>query len=103
LTAAAKSFQLSPTLCNPIDGSPPDSPVPGILQARVLEWGAIAFSSIETLKTPNNQNNLEKEEQSCRYHTPRFQTILQSYNNQNRISLAQANIQIIGTELRAQK
>ena len=42
--AAAKSLQLRPTLHNPIDGSPPGSPVPGILQARVLEWGAIAFS-----------------------------------------------------------
>ena len=42
--AAAKSLQLCPTLCDPIDGSPPGSPIPGILQARVLEWGAIAFS-----------------------------------------------------------
>ena len=41
--AAAKSLQLCPTLCDPIDGSPPGSPIPGILQARVLEWGAIAF------------------------------------------------------------
>ena len=44
---AAKSLQSCPTLCNPIDGSPPGSPVPGILQARVLEWGAIAFSDRE--------------------------------------------------------
>ena len=36
--AAAKSLQSCPTLCNPIDGSPPGSPVPGILQARILEW-----------------------------------------------------------------
>ena len=43
--AAAKSLQSSPTLCDPIDGSPPGSTVPGILQARVLEWGAIAFSA----------------------------------------------------------
>ena len=42
--AAAKSLQSCPTLCNPIDGSPPGSPVPGILQARTLEWVAIAFS-----------------------------------------------------------
>ena len=42
--AAAKSLQLCPTLCDPIDGSPPGSPVPGILQARILEWGAIVFS-----------------------------------------------------------
>ena len=42
--AAAKSLQLCPTLCDPIDGSPPGSPIPGIFQAGVLEWGAIAFS-----------------------------------------------------------
>ena len=42
--AAAKSLQSCPTLCDPIDGSPPGSPVLGILQARTLEWGAIAFS-----------------------------------------------------------
>ena len=42
--AAAKSLQTCPTLCNPIDGSPPGSPVPGILLARTLEWVAIAFS-----------------------------------------------------------
>ena len=44
--AAAKSLHSCPTLCNPIDGSPPSSLVPGIFQARVLEWGAIAFSEI---------------------------------------------------------
>ena len=42
--AAAKSLQSCPTLCNPIDGSPPGSAVPGILQARTLEWVAISFS-----------------------------------------------------------
>ena len=41
--AAAKSLQSFPTLCNLIDGSPPGSPIPGIFQARVLEWVAIAF------------------------------------------------------------
>ena len=41
---AAKSLQSCSTLCDPIDGSPPGSPVPGILQGRVLEWVAIAFS-----------------------------------------------------------
>ena len=44
-TAAAKSLQSCLTLCNPIDGSPPGSPVPGILQARTLEWVAISFSN----------------------------------------------------------
>ena len=42
---AAKSLQLYPTLCNPIDGSPPGSAIPGILQARTLEWVAISFSN----------------------------------------------------------
>ena len=42
---AAKSLQSCPTLCNPIDGSPPGSPVPGILQARSLDWAAISFSN----------------------------------------------------------
>ena len=43
--AAAKSLQSRPTLCDPIDGSQPGSPVPGILQARTLEWIAISFSN----------------------------------------------------------
>ena len=43
--AAAKLLQSCPTLCDPIDGSPPGSPVPGILQARALEWVAISFSN----------------------------------------------------------
>ena len=43
--AAAKSLQSCPTLCDPRDGSPPSSPVPGILQARTLEWVAISCSN----------------------------------------------------------
>ena len=43
--AAAKSLQSCPTLCDPTGGSPPGSPVPGILQARTLEWVAISFSN----------------------------------------------------------
>ena len=43
--AAAKSLQSCPTLCNPIEGSPPGFPIPGILQARTLEWVAISFSN----------------------------------------------------------
>ena len=43
--AAAKSIQSCLTLCNPIDSSPPVSPIPGILQARTLEWVAISFSN----------------------------------------------------------
>jgi len=45
IAAAAKSFQSCPILCDPIDSSPPGSPVPGILQARTLEWVAISFSN----------------------------------------------------------
>ena len=43
--AAAKSLQSCPTLCDPIDGSPPGSPVPGVLQARTPEWVATSFSN----------------------------------------------------------
>ena len=46
--AAAKSLQSCPTLCDPIDSSPPGSPIPGILQARTLEWVAIAFSIFQS-------------------------------------------------------
>ena len=59
-TAAAKSLQSCPTLCDPTDGSPPGSPVPGILQARTLEWVAISFSNAwkwknkVTCPTPSN-------------------------------------------------
>ena len=52
--AAANSLQLCPTLCDPIDGSPPGSPIPGILQARTLELVVISFSTMaleEGLKT----------------------------------------------------
>ena len=45
VAAAAKSLQSCPTLCDPIVSSPPGSPIPGILQARTLEWGAISFSN----------------------------------------------------------
>ena len=44
--AAAKSLQLCPTLCDPIDGSPPGSPVPGILQASILEWVANIYTTL---------------------------------------------------------
>ena len=43
VAAAAKSLQSYPTLCDPIDSNPPGSPIPGILQARTLEWVAISF------------------------------------------------------------
>ena len=49
--AAAKSLQSCPTLCDPIDGSLPGSPVPGILQAGTLEWVAISFSNAMKVKS----------------------------------------------------
>ena len=49
--AAAKSLQSSPTLCDPIDGSPPGSSIPGILQARTLEWVAISLFASQAIKT----------------------------------------------------
>ena len=55
---AAKSLQSCPTLCDPIDGSPPGFPVPGILQARVLEWGAIAFSN--SFLSDKNRQTLDR-------------------------------------------
>ena len=51
--AAAKLLQSCPTLCDPIDGIPPGSPLPGILQARILEWVAISFSNLYWLVVPN--------------------------------------------------
>ena len=51
LLCYAKSLQSCPTLCDPIDGSPPGSPVPGILQARTLEWVAISFSNAWKVKS----------------------------------------------------
>ena len=64
--AAAKSLQSCPTLCNPIDSSPPGSSVPGILQARILEWVAISLSRKRKEKIPNNNkievNNLSDKE-----------------------------------------
>ena len=47
--AAAKSLQSCPTLCDPTDGSPPGSPVPGILQARTLEWGAMSVCQVASV------------------------------------------------------
>ena len=54
--AAAKSLQSCPTLCDPIDGSPPGSAVPGILQARTLEWVDIAFSDYQSVQFSSVQS-----------------------------------------------
>ena len=55
--AAAKLLQSCPTLCDPTDGSPPGSTIPGILQARTLEWGAIAFSDIHVYINIKQETN----------------------------------------------
>ena len=57
--AAAKSLQSCPTLCDPTDGSPSGSPVPGILQARVLEWVATAFSKMGLLQNGSTWDNVK--------------------------------------------
>ena len=57
-SATAKSLQSCLTLCDPIDGSPPGSPVPGILQARTLEWVAISFSKLSISLTINKNSFL---------------------------------------------
>ena len=59
LSAAAKSLQSCPTLCDPIDGSPPGSSVPGILQARMLEWVAISFSRWTYLQGSSGDADIE--------------------------------------------
>ena len=53
---AAKSLQSCSTLCDPIDGSPPGSPVHGILQARALEWGAIALSLLNIVDAKTDEH-----------------------------------------------
>ena len=63
---AAKSLQSCPTLCDPIDGSPPASTIPGILQARTLEWVAISFSS----GTGKAKWSLAEVEANMTFHLP---------------------------------
>ena len=65
--AAAKSLQLCPTLCDPRDGSPPGSPIPGILQARTLEWVAISFS-MEGLLNSKINNEMHTNAKTMALH-----------------------------------
>ena len=65
-TAAAKSLQSCPTLCNAIDGSPPGSAVPGILQARTLEWVAISFSIYSHYQSVNERKECLKNQNGTR-------------------------------------
>ena len=62
LSAAAKSLQSFLTLCNPIDSSPPGSPIPGILQARTLEWVAISFSNAWKWKVKESRSAMSNSQ-----------------------------------------
>ena len=71
VAAAAKSLQSCPTLCDPIDSSPPGFPIPGILQARILEWVAISFSISHSYISTNNhlltrKSWLDTQSSSCK-------------------------------------
>ena len=68
--AAAKSLQSCLTLCDPRDGSPPASPVPGILQARTLEWVAISFSNAWKWKVKVKAKSESEVAQSCQTQRP---------------------------------
>ena len=72
LYAAAKSLQSCPTLCNPIDGSPPGSAIPGILQARTLEWVPISFSNAGKWKVKMKVKSCPtlRDPMDCTYQAP---------------------------------
>ena len=77
--SAAKSLQSCPTLCNPMDGSPPGSPVPGILQARTLEWVDFSFSnawkwSHSVVLDPQRPHGLQPSRLLCLWDFPRKST-----------------------------
>ena len=81
-SAAAKSLQC-PTLCDPIDGSPPGSSVPGIFQARVLEWGAIAFSEKQAEVLLNHiltNSHLEQDLQDLLEQTSKKESYSHQYS-----------------------
>ena len=74
---AAKSLQSCLTLCDPIDGSPPGSPIPGILQARTLEWVAISFSNAFYMSIINTYiKNMERKKKSSEVTIVIFTLIL---------------------------
>ena len=70
--AAANSLQSCPTLCDPIDGSPPGSPVPGILQAKTLEWVALSFSSAWKWKVKGSHSVVSDSSRSHGLQHTRF-------------------------------
>ena len=67
--AVAKSLQSCPTVCDPVDGSPPGSSVHGIFQARVLEWGAIAFSIMECYSAIKKNNSEVQSQINVKIYT----------------------------------
>ena len=79
--AAAKSLQSCPTLCDPIDGSPAGSPIPGILQGRTLEWVAISFSNAWKWKV--KVKSLSRVQPSATPWTAAYQPILPKTKNFN--------------------
>ena len=76
--AAAKSLQSCPTLCDPIEGSPPGSAFPGILQERTLEWVAISFSSCGTATSSKKKEGLRGS-----FHHPRYSLVNRDDGNKN--------------------
>ena len=77
----AESLQWFPTLCGPIDGSPPGSPVPGILQARTLEWGAIAFPNAWKWKVKAKPLSCVRLPATATYEAPLALELQQSTNS----------------------
>ena len=88
--AAAKSLQLCPTLCDPIDGSPSGSPVPGSLQARTLEWVAISFSrdvlGIPLLDIYPEKTIIQKDTSTPMFIAPLFTTITRMWKQPKSLS-----------------
>ena len=89
--AAAKSLQSCPTLCDPIDGSPPGSSIRGIFQARVLEWNAIAFSNQKVGKRPKqtfcqrrhtHDKQTHEKMLNITYYSVQFSPVAQSDSSQ---------------------
>ena len=86
--AAAKSLESYPALCDPIDGSPPGSPIPGILQARTLEWIAISFSNKLALLKKKKNTHTHRKYRSVQCHSV---NVLIQLNNAIRVRMRTPN------------
>ena len=85
MNAAVKSLQSCPTLCDPIDGSPPGSPIPGILQARTLEWGAISEYKVVIVASPSASFKSFREKAGLGAEPPvKFVKLFYPQNEKNR-------------------